>query len=77
MSRRKTPKAKTLRILDAATLTYRMVYLFNVTFQTLTVKGTDVVQVYAPSLAEVLPIANKLYAGQGIFVKAVGAYQEV
>lgn len=71
MSRKRTPKAKSMKILDEATMTYRMVYLYDVTFR-LKNGGVIDVQVYAPSDAEVFEVANRLYANKGAFGAATG-----
>ena len=64
---KRTPKVKTMKILDEATMTYRIVNLYNVVFHTK--KGDELIEVsiYAPSDAEVLDVANRLYANKGVF----------
>ena len=67
---RKTKKALSMKLLDEATMTYRTVHLFNVTFA-LKKGGEHVAQVYAPSEAEVMAVASSLYAGEGAFGEAI------
>lgn len=73
MSKR-TPKAKSMKILDEATMTYRTVHLFNVTMS-LKNDLQHVVQVYAPNHDEVLKTAERLYAGKGAFGAVVSAVE--
>lgn len=69
MSKR-TLKAKTAKILNEATMTYAIVNLYNVDFS-LKAGGSCNVQVYSPNDAEVLTIADRLYANKGAFGSAV------
>ncbi len=64
---KRTPKAKTLKLLDEATMTYKVVNLYNVVFSTTKVGEVATVQVYSPSDAEVMDIAGRLYARKGSF----------
>ena len=67
MSKR-TPKAKTLRILDESTMTYRVANLYNVDFEMR--EGANVsVGVYAATGCEVMTTAARLYSGKGAFVR--------
>jgi hypothetical protein len=67
MTRRKAPKAKTMKILDEATMTYKVVNLYNVVFSTTKPGETATVQVYSPTDAEVMDVAGRLYARRGSF----------
>jgi len=67
---KRTPKAKTLKILNEATMTYRIVNLYDVVFS-LKAGGSCNVQVYSPNDEAVLATANELYADKGAFGSAI------
>jgi hypothetical protein len=59
-------KAKTLKILDEATMTYRFSYLHRAVFNTSA--GRHEVETYAnPSIEAPEDTANRLYANKGAF----------
>jgi hypothetical protein len=67
---KQAPKAKTMKILDEATMTYKTVHLYNVKFGM--TNGDDyVVQIYSPSETEVSQIAHRLYGNKGKFLDVI------